>query len=153
MTVAVIVALTMSMNWVLGTFGLWAIFSGILQLAAAVRRWKTNGGQWAMIRWSVRRCRRIFHRLGADAGGAVDRQYCRICGPRRILFPRFGRVAQCEQDTAEEGIAKLILDTSARLHSLGSPSPCLCNPLGTYRTMMTYRMPRGGSVHRGLLAV
>lgn len=49
MTIAVIVALTMSMNWVLGAFGLWAIFSGILQLAAAIRRWKTNGGQWAMI--------------------------------------------------------------------------------------------------------
>lgn len=49
MTVAVIVALTMSMNWVLGVFGLWAIFSGLLQLGAAVRRWKTSGGQWAMI--------------------------------------------------------------------------------------------------------
>jgi uncharacterized membrane protein HdeD (DUF308 family) len=49
MTVAVIVALTMSMNWVLGAFGLWAIFSGLLQLSAAIRRWKTNGGQWAMI--------------------------------------------------------------------------------------------------------
>jgi len=49
MTFAVIVALTMSMNWVLGVFGLWAIFSGLLQLAAAVRRWKTSGGQWAMI--------------------------------------------------------------------------------------------------------
>jgi uncharacterized membrane protein HdeD (DUF308 family) len=49
MTVAVILALTMSMNWVLGAFGLWAIFSGLLQLATAVRRWKTSGGQWAMI--------------------------------------------------------------------------------------------------------
>lgn len=49
MTVAVIVALTMSMNWVLGVFGLWAIFSGLLQLGTAVRRWKTSGGQWAMI--------------------------------------------------------------------------------------------------------
>lgn len=49
MTVAVIVALTMSMNWVLGGFGLWAIFSGLSQLATAVRRWKTSGGQWAMI--------------------------------------------------------------------------------------------------------
>ncbi|MGO8658511.1 DUF308 domain-containing protein, partial [Rhizobium ruizarguesonis] len=29
-TAAVIVALTMSMNWVLGVFGLWAIFSGLL---------------------------------------------------------------------------------------------------------------------------
>jgi uncharacterized membrane protein HdeD (DUF308 family) len=49
MTVAVIVALTMSMNWVLGVFGLWAIFSGLLQLGTAVGRWKTSGGQWAMI--------------------------------------------------------------------------------------------------------
>lgn len=49
MTIAVILALTMNMNWVLGAFGLWAIFSGLLQLGTAVRRWKTNGGQWAMI--------------------------------------------------------------------------------------------------------
>jgi len=49
MTLVVIFALTMSMNWVLGAFGLWAIFSGLLQLGAAVRRWKTSGGQWAMI--------------------------------------------------------------------------------------------------------
>ncbi|QEN85860.1 DUF308 domain-containing protein [Labrys sp. KNU-23] len=49
MVVAVIVALTMSMNWVLGVFGLWAIFSGLLQLGTAVRRWKTSGGQWAMV--------------------------------------------------------------------------------------------------------
>lgn len=49
MTVAVIVALTMSMNWVLAVFGLWAIFSGLLQLGTAARRWKTSGGQWAMI--------------------------------------------------------------------------------------------------------
>lgn len=49
MTIAVIVALTMSMNWVLGAFGLWAIFSGLLQLGTAVRRLKTTGGQWAMV--------------------------------------------------------------------------------------------------------
>ena len=49
MTIAVILALMLNMNWVLGAFGLWAIFSGLLQLGAAVRRWKTNGGQWAMI--------------------------------------------------------------------------------------------------------
>jgi uncharacterized membrane protein HdeD (DUF308 family) len=49
MTVAVVVALTMSMNWVLGAFGLWAIFSGLLQLGTALRRWRTSGGQWAMI--------------------------------------------------------------------------------------------------------
>ncbi len=49
MTLAVILALTMNMNWVLAAFGLWAIFSGLLQLGAAIRRWKTSGGQWAMI--------------------------------------------------------------------------------------------------------
>jgi len=49
MVVAVIIALTMNMNWVLGVFGLWAIFSGLLQLGTALRRWKTSGGQWAMI--------------------------------------------------------------------------------------------------------
>lgn len=49
MTVAVIIALTMSMNWVLGTFGLWAIFSGLLQFGTAVRRWKTSDGQWTMV--------------------------------------------------------------------------------------------------------
>ena len=49
MTVAVVVALTMSMNWVLGAFGLWAIFSGVLQLGTALRRWRTSGGQWAMV--------------------------------------------------------------------------------------------------------
>lgn len=49
MTITVILALTMSMNWVLGAFGLWAIFSGLLQLGTALRRWKTSGGQWAMI--------------------------------------------------------------------------------------------------------
>ncbi|TGR65574.1 DUF308 domain-containing protein [bacterium M00.F.Ca.ET.194.01.1.1] len=49
MTIAVILALTMNMNWVLGAFGLWAIFSGLLQLGTAVRRWRTSGGQWVMI--------------------------------------------------------------------------------------------------------
>ncbi|HEY0122850.1 MAG TPA: DUF308 domain-containing protein [Rhizobium sp.] len=48
-SLAVIIALAMNMNWVLGVFGAWAIFSGLLQLATAIRRWKTSGGQWAMI--------------------------------------------------------------------------------------------------------
>lgn len=48
-TVTIIIALNMSMNWVLGVFGIWAIFSGLLQLGTAIRRWKTIGGQWAMI--------------------------------------------------------------------------------------------------------
>jgi uncharacterized membrane protein HdeD (DUF308 family) len=47
--IAVAVALTRSNNDVLIVFGIWAGFSGILQLAAAVGRWKTTGAQWAMI--------------------------------------------------------------------------------------------------------
>jgi hypothetical protein len=46
-TVAVIVALRL--NWVLGVFGVWAILSGLLQLATAVRRWRRLGAQWAMV--------------------------------------------------------------------------------------------------------
>lgn len=37
------------MNLVLGVFGLWAILSGILQLATALPRWKLYGAQWAMV--------------------------------------------------------------------------------------------------------
>ncbi|MER8805013.1 DUF308 domain-containing protein [Mesorhizobium sp. M0998] len=48
-TFAVVVAQKMSMNWVLGVFGLWAILSGLLQLGTAVRRWKSSGAQWAMV--------------------------------------------------------------------------------------------------------
>ena len=38
--VGVAIALTMSMNAVLGVFGVWAILSGLFQLATGVRRWK-----------------------------------------------------------------------------------------------------------------
>jgi uncharacterized membrane protein HdeD (DUF308 family) len=48
-TIAVIVALQTSMNWVLGVFGAWAILSGLLQLGTAIRRWKSFGAQWAMV--------------------------------------------------------------------------------------------------------
>ena len=47
--VAVLLALQMNMNWVLGVFGAWAILSGLLQLGTAVRRWKSYGAQWAMV--------------------------------------------------------------------------------------------------------
>lgn len=46
---AVLLALRASMNWVLGVFGAWAILSGLLQLGTAVRRWKTDSAQWAMV--------------------------------------------------------------------------------------------------------
>ncbi len=48
-TVAVAIALGMSMNAVLGIFGAWAVLSGLFQLATGVRRWKSYGAQWAMI--------------------------------------------------------------------------------------------------------
>jgi hypothetical protein len=37
------------MHKVLAVFGLWAILSGLLQLASAVRRWRRAGAQWAMV--------------------------------------------------------------------------------------------------------
>ena len=46
---AVLVALGRGMHAVLFVFGVWAGLSGVLQLAAAVARWKTTGAQWAMI--------------------------------------------------------------------------------------------------------
>ncbi|MCK1337057.1 DUF308 domain-containing protein [Bradyrhizobium sp. 38] len=48
-TVAMLVALQMSMNRVLGVFGAWAILSGLLQLGTAIRRWRSFGAQWAMV--------------------------------------------------------------------------------------------------------
>lgn len=47
--VAVLIALQMSMNNVLGVFGAWAILSGLLQLGTAIRRWSSFGAQWAMV--------------------------------------------------------------------------------------------------------
>ncbi|MFD2056997.1 DUF308 domain-containing protein [Mesorhizobium calcicola] len=47
-TVAVAVALAKSMNAVLAVFGVWAVLSGLFQLATAIRRW-TSGAQWAMV--------------------------------------------------------------------------------------------------------
>ncbi|VTU27477.1 hypothetical protein H4CHR_02005 [Variovorax sp. PBS-H4] len=48
-TIAVAIALGISMHAVLGVFGVWAILAGLFQLATGVRRWKTNGAQWAMV--------------------------------------------------------------------------------------------------------
>jgi uncharacterized membrane protein HdeD (DUF308 family) len=48
-TGAVAIALAVSMNAVLGVFGVWATLAGLFQLATAVRRWKSRGAQWAMI--------------------------------------------------------------------------------------------------------
>jgi len=48
-TVAVAVALTHGVRTVVGVFGAWAILSGVLQLATAVRRWRIAGAQWVMV--------------------------------------------------------------------------------------------------------
>lgn len=47
--VAIGIALTAGMVTTIKVFGVWAILSGLLQLATAVRRWKSAGGQWVMI--------------------------------------------------------------------------------------------------------
>ncbi|ARJ43997.1 hypothetical protein B1H58_19395 [Pantoea alhagi] len=46
---AIIWALSISMSTTIKVFGIWAIFSGVLQLSASIRRWKHSNGQWAMI--------------------------------------------------------------------------------------------------------
>ncbi|KAI1427521.1 hypothetical protein F5Y12DRAFT_737016 [Xylaria sp. FL1777] len=48
-TVLVIVSLFINMHWVLGVYGAWAIGSGLMQLGAGLRRWKTTGAQWPQI--------------------------------------------------------------------------------------------------------
>lgn len=48
-TIAVFVALRSGDNPVLGIFGLWALLAGILQLLAALRRWRISGAQWTMV--------------------------------------------------------------------------------------------------------
>lgn len=45
---AVLGALQMGLPAVLAVFGAWAVLSGLLQLATAVRRW-ASGAQWAMV--------------------------------------------------------------------------------------------------------
>lgn len=47
--IAVIVVLYVHASSVLDVFGVWAVMSGLLQLATAVRRRKRFGAQWAMI--------------------------------------------------------------------------------------------------------
>ena len=47
--IAVAIALGRGMSAVLAVYGVWAVAAGAFQLLTAVRRWKTNGAQWAMI--------------------------------------------------------------------------------------------------------
>jgi uncharacterized membrane protein HdeD (DUF308 family) len=46
---AVLFALQADPRRVLTVFGVWALFSGLLQLIAGVRRWRAVGAQWAMV--------------------------------------------------------------------------------------------------------
>lgn len=46
---AVLIALQAAPSRVLTVFGVWAVFSGLLQLIAGVRRWRSVGGQWPMV--------------------------------------------------------------------------------------------------------
>ncbi|APQ11917.1 hypothetical protein BJP27_10525 [Pseudomonas oryzihabitans] len=46
---AIGLALAFGTRAAIGVFGLWAMAAGLFQLAAAVQRWKTSGGQWAMV--------------------------------------------------------------------------------------------------------
>lgn len=47
--IAVVVSLALKLQIILVIFGAWAIVSGLLQLATAIRRRKSNRGQWAMM--------------------------------------------------------------------------------------------------------
>ncbi|MGH1560549.1 DUF308 domain-containing protein [Caulobacter segnis] len=46
---AALLALQAEPHRVLTVFGVWAAFSGLLQLVAGVRRWRAVGGQWPMV--------------------------------------------------------------------------------------------------------
>ncbi|MEP9359763.1 DUF308 domain-containing protein [Sphingomonas sp. KR3-1] len=48
-TALAVFAVIGDMRAVLAVFGLWATLAGLLQLATGVRRWKSQGAQWAMI--------------------------------------------------------------------------------------------------------
>lgn len=75
-TLAVIIAVLNSTYAVLGVFGVWAIFSGILQLAAGVRRWRSYGAQWAMVLSGAQSTLAggfmISRSLGTTAPGILD---------------------------------------------------------------------------------
>jgi hypothetical protein len=49
LTAIAVLAMLGDPHAVLGIFGLWAIFAGLLQLATGLRRWKAYGAQWAMV--------------------------------------------------------------------------------------------------------
>lgn len=73
--VAVAVALGSGMHAVLAVFGIWAILSGLLQLATGVRRWQA-GAQWAMAlsgaQSALAGIHFIFKANGASTPGITD---------------------------------------------------------------------------------
>jgi uncharacterized membrane protein HdeD (DUF308 family) len=75
-TIAVAVTLTQSVRAVIAVFGVWAILSGILQLATGVRRWRVAGAQWLMIisgAQSAAAGANFLREVGApDAPGVAD---------------------------------------------------------------------------------
>ncbi|MBB3545522.1 uncharacterized membrane protein HdeD (DUF308 family) [Rhizobium sp. BK399] len=75
-TVAVVVAASESAFAILAVFGVWAIFSGFLQLMTGVRRWQYHGAQWAMILSGGQSCLAggfmITQSLGATPPSILD---------------------------------------------------------------------------------
>lgn len=102
MTIAVILALMMNMNWVLGAFGLWAIFSGLLQLGAAAA-WgcssslenKRRSVGDDIERWPIGVSGRALYLSSANAAGAFNLHGHGLRWCRGILLPGFGDMAEC----------------------------------------------------------
>lgn len=73
--VGVAVALSIDERLVLGLFGVWAIFAGLLQLATGARRWRAYGAQWPMVLSGAQSALAggffIKQAAGAAAAGAV----------------------------------------------------------------------------------
>lgn len=71
----VAVALSIDARLVLGLFGVWAIFAGLLQLATGARRWRAYGAQWPMVLSGAQSALAggffIKQATGAAAAGAV----------------------------------------------------------------------------------
>lgn len=69
--VAVVFTLITNVSAVLYVFGIWAGLSGILQLATAIRRWKTESGQWPMILSGAQSAFAGTHFISKAAAGAI----------------------------------------------------------------------------------
>jgi hypothetical protein len=68
--IAVAATLPHGMHAVLQVFGVWAVLSGLFQLITGVRRWKSEGAQWAMILSGAQSGLAGVHMLGKAAGPA-----------------------------------------------------------------------------------